>query len=196
MGFGRRRRDALERLVIVVDRRGLERIAADVLLVVSGLLACGCDVIDIGIGTTPTTALMVAHRKAAGGIMITASHNPMPWNGIKFFSADAVAPPKPVVDRILNLFQSRDFKLVPADATGHVSRDDSSIPLHVETVLKTVDADAIRRGRFKVVLDSVNGGTLEGLRDRWGTHEGYAEFLGLDAARQAAVRSNLRFTQP
>jgi phosphomannomutase len=143
---------------VVVGRDS--RVSGDMVrsAVVSGLLACGCDVIDIGIGTTPTTALMAAHRQAAGGIMITASHNPMPWNGIKFFSADAVAPPKPVVDQILALFHSRDFKLVPADATGRVSRDDSSIPLHVETVLQTVDADAIRRQRFKVVLDSVNGG--------------------------------------
>jgi phosphomannomutase len=126
--------------------------------VISGLLACGCDVVDIGICTTPTTALTVAHRKAAGGIMITASHNPAPWNGIKFFSADAVAPPKPIVEPILDRFRDRDFALVPATEVGSMTCDDTATAHHVNTVLGTVDADAIRARRFKVVLDSVNGG--------------------------------------
>ncbi len=126
--------------------------------VISGLLACGCDVVDIGIGTTPTTALAVAHRKASGGIMITASHNPAPWNGIKYFSAEAVAPPQPVVEQILARFHNRDFTLVPAAETGSVTRDDTATAHHVDTVLRTVDVDAIRARRFQVVLDSVNGG--------------------------------------
>ena len=125
--------------------------------VVSGVLACGCDVIDIGVCGTPTTALMVAARQAAGGIMLTASHNPSPWNGIKFIGPDAVAPPRPVAEKILDVFHRRQFKFASADDVGHVSVDGSADERHVEAVLRTVNGEAIRECCFKVVLDSVNG---------------------------------------
>lgn len=125
--------------------------------VVAGLTACGCDVIDAGVGTTPGVAIMVARHRAAGGVMITASHNPLPWNGIKFFTADAVAPPAPVVEDILSVFRERNFQLAPTEQVGQVSHDESVHDHHVSLVLETVNVEAIRRRKFNVTLDSVNG---------------------------------------
>ena len=132
--------------------------------VVSGLLACGCDVVDVGVCATPTTAMMVTRHKAAGGVMITASHNPKPWNGIKFFSAEGCAPPKPVAEKILGVLAARDFRFVPTEKVGRLSCDETAVTQHVEAVLKTVDAATIRKRRFRVVLDSINGGGAVGGR--------------------------------
>ena len=142
---------------IVVGRDS--RISGDMVrsAVISGLLAGGCDVIDLGVCGTPTTAFMVARLGAAGGIMITASHNPLPWNGIKFFGPDAAAPARAVAEKILGILHGRQFRLVPTESVGHATSDDSANRRHVEAVLKTVDVAAIQRRRFKVVLDSING---------------------------------------
>ncbi|MBN1513829.1 MAG: phosphoglucosamine mutase [Phycisphaerae bacterium] len=132
--------------------------------VVSGLLACGCDVVDVGVCATPTTAMMVTRHKAAGGVMITASHNPKPWNGIKFFGAEGCAPPKPLAEKILGVLAARDFRFVPTEKVGRLACDETAVTQHVEAVLKTVDAAAIRKRRFRVVLDSINGGGAVGGR--------------------------------
>jgi phosphomannomutase len=125
--------------------------------VVSGLLACGCDVVDVGIAATPSIAIMVGHASARGGIVITASHNPPPWNGIKFLTAEGCAPPASVAQRIIDTLHGGRFAYKPVEALGALSCDDRVHDLHVEKVLKLVDVAAIRRRKFRCVLDSVNG---------------------------------------
>ncbi|MCK6456965.1 MAG: phosphoglucosamine mutase [Phycisphaerae bacterium] len=125
--------------------------------VVSGLLAAGCDVIDLGVVTTPGTALMVGRRRAAGGAVITASHNPIVWNGVKFLSSQGFAPPSDEAQRILDRFRRREFVLAPVERIGSEQVDASTHEAHVTAVLAVVDVEAIRRRRFRVVLDSVNG---------------------------------------
>ncbi|MHC4083100.1 MAG: phosphohexomutase domain-containing protein, partial [Planctomycetota bacterium] len=99
----------------------------------------------------------VRARDAAGGMMITASHNPAEWNGIKCISADGAAPPRLEADQILCRFGERDFQLaLPRDFLAR-EHDDRSGDAHVEKVLTHVDAEAIRSAGLKVVLDSVNG---------------------------------------
>lgn len=124
---------------------------------VAGLMASGCDVVDLGIVTTPGTARMVGHLRASGGLVITASHNPAIWNGLKFLTARGFAPPPDEARRILDRLRARQFALVPVERVGVERRDESTHEQHVSAVLAVVDVDAVRGRRFKVVLDSVNG---------------------------------------
>lgn len=123
----------------------------------SGLLAAGCNVIDLGIATTPGTALMVRERSAKGGIVITASHNPIEWNGIKFITSEGRAPTDSTAREIFEIQRGGKWRFVGVDRVGHVERDLSTADRHVARVLGVVDAAAIRRRQLKVVLDSVNG---------------------------------------
>ncbi|HRX87009.1 MAG TPA: phosphoglucosamine mutase [Phycisphaerae bacterium] len=125
--------------------------------VVSGLLAGGCDVVDLGIVTTPTVAIAVRELAAAGGIVITASHNPSQWNGIKFINRSGCAPPRSEAEQIIAAFRAQDPRLVEVDAIGRLSSDESASDRHVEKVLSIVDVERIRDRGFRVVLDSVNG---------------------------------------
>ncbi|MCP4590712.1 MAG: phosphoglucosamine mutase [bacterium] len=125
--------------------------------VLSGLLAGGCEVIDLGIVSTPGAAMMVNELQAAGGIIITASHNPVEWNGIKFISAAGCAPAKSEAEQIIARFQSGDFAPVGVDRIGTATPDDSTHRRHVDKVLRTVDRELISKQGFRVVLDSVCG---------------------------------------
>ena len=125
--------------------------------VLSGLLGGGCEVIDLGIVTTPGAAIMVNESGADGGIVITASHNPVIWNGLKFLTRHGAAPPKDEVDEILALYRSRDFAHVAVDKVRAGTRDESTHRRHVDKVLATVNAGAIAERGFHVVLDSVCG---------------------------------------
>lgn len=124
---------------------------------VAGLLSAGCEVVDLGIVTTPGTALMVGRQKAAGGVVITASHNPVIWNGIKFLTPRGFAPPADEAQRILDRYRKKDFTLVAVDRLHAERYDASSHEEHVAAVLAQVDVEAIRARAFRVVLDSVNG---------------------------------------
>jgi phosphomannomutase len=123
----------------------------------AGLDAVGARVIDLGVVPTPTVGIMVSDHGAAGGMMITASHNPAEWNGLKCIGADGAAPPRPEVDRILRCFRERDFHV--AQPREHTARehDGRGNELHVERVLAQVDVKAIRSAGLRSVLDSVNG---------------------------------------
>ena len=131
--------------------------------VVAGLLASGCRVVILGVATTPAVAFMVRQLNADGGIVITASHNPIIWNGIKFLTNEGLAPPPERAKQLFDRYHAKQFNLVDVDRIGAVTRDDTAAAVHVDAVLKTVDAGAIANRRFRVVLDSVNGaGGAEG----------------------------------
>jgi phosphomannomutase len=125
--------------------------------VTRGLTATGCSVVDLGVVSTPGVAVMVRHLQAAGGVVVTASHNPSAWNGIKFLVSPGIAPPADRAERILDRYKNKSFTLVDAGNAGQVSRDDSTHEQHVGRVVDVLDAAAIRKRGFKVVLDSVNG---------------------------------------
>ena len=125
--------------------------------VVAGLLATGCTVLDAGIATTPTCGVLVQHHNAAGGLQITASHNPIQWNGLKPFShAGAVLNAVQGVE-LLRILNGQSFKLVSWEKLGSVEVLDNAAAPHIERVLSLVDVAAIRRRRFKVVLDCNHG---------------------------------------
>ena len=123
----------------------------------SGLAAAGCRVVDAGILSTPGIAVLVRHLGAAGGAVITASHNPLPWNGIKLMSPAGMALTRDQGRPILDLYDRQSFAEAPADQIpAAVAAPDAAL-LHVDRVLATVGSAAIRAARFRIVVDCVNG---------------------------------------
>lgn len=124
---------------------------------VSGLLACGCEVIELNVASTPATALMVRQHEAAGGVVITASHNPVMWNGIKFLTDEGLAPPPGPAGEIFKLYRNKTFKLAKAEAMRPPVSDKTADDAHVQAAMGIIYADQIIEKRFRVVLDSING---------------------------------------
>ncbi len=120
----------------------------------------GCDVIDIGIVPTPTVELMTKILKADGGIMISASHNPVEWNAFKMINKSGTFLNSGEIARFFN-FLDEDFKYVLWNKTGTITYNSFAENVHIEKVLKVINKDKIRRKAFKVVLDSVNGAGSE-----------------------------------
>jgi phosphomannomutase len=128
----------------------------------AGLLSVGVDVVDVGVATTPSVALMGRYLKAQAAIVITASHNPLIWNGIKFVRDDGICFPPAQAAQIKQIFLDlRAGKLaVPLadiDHLGLFSEDSRVHANHVQTVLQYFDVRGIAEKRYRVVLDSVNG---------------------------------------
>jgi phosphomannomutase len=155
--FLRSRNLNVEKLVVCMGRDSRPSGQSLASAVTSGLTTAGIDVIDLGIVTTPTVGIMVRHLACAGGIVITASHNPLPYNGIKLLLDNAMAPPPDVAGQIKICFEIRDFfsddRLKPGSVVSSNEADD----IHIAKVLRIVDQKAIAKKQFKVVLDSVNG---------------------------------------
>lgn len=124
---------------------------------VAGLLAAGCRVTTLGIVTTPTVALMAEHLHADGGMVITASHNPIIWNGIKALRHDGVAPPADQAQQIIDAFKQDRIEYVSVDRLQPTAHDATGNDVHVRRVLDHIDVQAVRKRKPRVVLDSVCG---------------------------------------
>ena len=122
-----------------------------------GLLAAGCTVLDIGVVATPTATLMIEHLKADGGVVISASHNPIEWNALKFFRADGIYLNEQDGRELLNIWGTGDFARVDYGGLKPVESIAEPEKYHVERVLALVDADRIRARKFHVALDCCNG---------------------------------------
>jgi phosphomannomutase len=122
----------------------------------SSLLLSGCPIVNIGVVPTPTVQIMVEHLKAAGGIVISASHNPIQWNAFKLIGKTGTFLTAGEIERFFRLMEGQ-FTYRPWDGTGAVTRDDSAADIHIRKVLSVVNAGSIRRKKFTVALDSVNG---------------------------------------
>jgi phosphomannomutase len=126
--------------------------------VTCGLLASGCDVIDVGVMPTPTIQIYVASIHARGGIALTASHNPPEYNALKLFNAQGLFFNNYERSELLDLYHQSDFRQATNAEIRRVASDrDTPSRLHIERVLHHVNVEAIRRRRFRVALDSVNG---------------------------------------
>ena len=127
--------------------------------IVSGtLMGCGFDVLDVGLSTTPTIEVAVQLHKSAGGIILTASHNPKQWNALKLLNAKGEFLSAVDGENILALAENDDFTFTEVDDLGHYTFDDSFNDKHIEAVLKLdlVDIDLVKSAKFKVVVDAVN----------------------------------------
>ncbi|TFG47998.1 MAG: phosphoglucosamine mutase [Candidatus Brocadiia bacterium] len=125
--------------------------------VISGLCSVGINAIDLGLVITPSVGVMLRELDCEGGVMITASHNPIPYNGIKLLLADGMAPPAEKAGRIREIYLERKFGFVDSPACGKVEFNFQTYDIHIGKVLSLVDRKAVSSKQFKVVLDSVNG---------------------------------------
>ncbi len=123
----------------------------------AALAASGVEVIDLDIVTTPGVAMMVQHLKADAGVIATASHNPIQWNGLKFLNHRAVALPPADAAKLKDLYNQQVTSYTPVQQLLPVIKNSETHALHVKRVLDRVDTLGISTRRYKVVLDSVNG---------------------------------------
>lgn len=153
---------------IVVGRDG--RAGGDVChqVVIAQLRACGFEVIDVGVATTPTVGVAVKANEAAGGVVVTASHNPEQWNGVKPITREGRAPSKESAARIVGYFHESRSSCAPFNAIGGCTGDGAAAHTHVAKVLEAIEtvtpvAEIKSRG-FRVAVDSVNASGAAGAR--------------------------------
>ncbi len=133
--------------------------------IASGLTAVGRDVIDADVAATPTTGVLVRQFRAAGGIQISASHNPAEYNGMKLFSSAGRVIPEAAGRNVLERYERGSPQWVAHEQLGRVTQCDDSSGEHCRLVLGTVDVQRIRSRRFKVLLDANHGsGSVLGRR--------------------------------
>lgn len=123
------------------------------------LLSTGCRVIDIGIVPTPTVQMAIEHHKAAGGIAITASHNPIQWNGLKFMDHNGRFLSPAEAAKVYAMGDNNEYQLQEWSGLGNEEKDTQANQRHIEEILKLdyIDLEKIQSRKFKVVLDTVNG---------------------------------------
>ena len=125
--------------------------------VAEGLCLVGIDVIDLGIVSTPGVGIMVRQLGCVGGVVITASHNPAQYNGIKLLLDNGIAPPVGAAEQIKQCFFGKRFSILDSTDIGEVSSNEQTDATHIAKVMAIVDKEAVAAKGFKVVLDSVNG---------------------------------------
>lgn len=150
-------------IVVTRDGRGTGRMLADAIR--SGLCAVGRDVIDADVAATPTAGVLVRHLQAAGGIQISASHNPSPYNGMKLFGSDGRVLTADLGEQVVQRYRGGSIGWVGHDGVGRVLPCADSTSRHLELVLNTIDVERVRARRFRVLLDSNHGaGSILGRR--------------------------------
>ena len=127
-------------------------------LVVSTLRALGIDVVDLGLSTTPTVEIAVPLEKAAGGIILTASHNPVQWNALKLLNEKGEFISGKDGEEVLQIASREDFTFAPVTKLGAYTKDDTYLQKHIDMILKLplVDVEAVKSRGFRVVVDAVN----------------------------------------
>lgn len=125
--------------------------------VMAGLCSVGIEGVDLGLVTTPGVGIMLRRLGCRGGIMITASHNPLAYNGIKLLLDNGVAPPPETAAQIRRSFLDRRFRYVSSSECGRVDVNSETDRIHIEKVLTVVQSQQIARRKYNIVLDSVNG---------------------------------------
>ncbi|MCR4828802.1 MAG: phosphoglucosamine mutase [Bacteroidales bacterium] len=147
-----------KRLTLVVGRDARLSGAMVDRLVVATLMGMGVDVIETGLSTTPTTEMAVIEHKAAGGVIITASHNPKHWNALKLLNAKGEFIDAAEGNEVLRLAESDEINFAEVDDLGTVTEDLGTIDMHIERVLALplVDKEAIAKAHFRIAVDAVN----------------------------------------
>lgn len=143
---------------IIIGRDG--RISGEMVqrLVVSTLNALGLDVIDLGLSTTPTVEMAVVFENAAGGIILTASHNPKEWNALKLLNSKGEFISGDDGAKVLDLAAREAFVFASVDQLGSYTTNNDLLQKHIDTVVSypLVDVAAVKKAKFKVVLDAIN----------------------------------------
>src|SRR5690606_25663088 len=127
-------------------------------LVVQTLSGLGLNVLDLGLSTTPTVEYAVIQEKAAGGIILTASHNPKEWNALKLLNEKGEFISDADGKELLEIAENFEIPFSGVDDLGKVTYDDTYLQKHIDQILALplVDIEAIKKANFKVAIDCVN----------------------------------------
>jgi phosphomannomutase len=158
MAFAKFCRDNRKSNKIIIGSDGRLK-GEEISAVVTHTLAfAGFEVIDIGVVPTPTVQLAVEKLKAAGGIAVTASHNPQQWNGLKFLDSDGTFLKPAQITEVKKNLKQKKYKLVRFKNIKPIKQDLTWIDKHIELVLESgfVNVSRIKKRKFKVVVDAVN----------------------------------------
>ena len=147
-----------EKLTVIIGRDA--RISGPMIhnLVQNTLVGLGINVIDLGLSTTPTVEIAVPLEKADGGIILTASHNPKQWNALKLLNAKGEFLNGEDGAKILEIAEAEAFDFSDVDSLGEVTENNAYMDIHIDEVLDLplVDVEAVKKRKFKVVVDGVN----------------------------------------
>ena len=143
------------RIVIGTDTRPSREMVTQA--AVAGLLSVGCVPVELGVVPVPTVQLHTRTLGAAGGICVTASHNPREWNALKFFARDGVVLRPNQFEELIDIYHQADYPRVSAHEIAVPEIDDNAIGIHRDVVLRMLNVDLVRKRRFKVALDCCNG---------------------------------------
>ena len=156
--FIKKRNPEAKKIKVVIGRDA--RISGKMIsnLVANTLVGLGINVIDLGLSTTPTVEVAVPLEKANGGIILTASHNPKQWNALKLLNEKGEFLNGADGEEILELADNEDFEFAEVDDLGSYRKNKKYLKKHIKEVLKLdlVDVKAIKKAKFKVVVDGVN----------------------------------------
>ena len=163
--------------------------------VANAITKAGFDVIDVGILPTPTILLLIRKWGLSGGIIITASHNPAEYNGLKFASSEGFFLDTDEVTEMKDYLE-KNKPLIESSIVGTITKPDNAGRVHIDTILSHIDVDAIREKNFKVVLDPINsaGATVTPeLLQEFGTQTTVinGEPNGIFAHKPEPIRENL-----
>lgn len=127
-------------------------------IVVNTLIGLGIDVIDVGLSTTPTVEMAVVFHEAAGGIILTASHNPKEWNALKLLNEKGEFISGNDGAALLEIAAKDDYSFASVDKLGTCVTDETMLDKHIEAVVNypLVDVAAIKKAKFKIVVDAIN----------------------------------------
>lgn len=143
---------------IIVGRDG--RISGEMVqrLVVSTLISLGLDVVDVGLSTTPTVEMAVMFENAAGGIILTASHNPKEWNALKLLNSNGEFIDSNDGATVLTLAEKEDFTFAAVDKLGSYTQNNTALQQHIDAVVNypLVNVEAITKSKFKIIVDAIN----------------------------------------
>jgi len=125
--------------------------------VISGLLAAGTDVIDVGHVLTPTVQQMIRHFDAKGGLVISASHNPIQWNGIKVMNESGSFLTPEEYDNYMAIYNKNEPALADWKSVGTYTTFDDALEIHVDRILSAIDTTSIKEANLNVLVDPNNG---------------------------------------
>jgi phosphomannomutase len=185
-------------IIVGRDARTSGKMVSD--LVCSTLNSLGFDIIDLGLSTTPTVEIAVPKEGAAGGIILTASHNPAQWNALKLLNADGEFISDADGKALIEIADTDDYSFAGYKDLGSYRTDDTYLKQHIDSILAlpTVDIEAIKKANFRVVVDAVNstgGIAVPMLLRALGVHnikEINCEPTGLFAHNPEPIPENLR----
>ena len=150
-------------VVVGRDSRVTGQLCEDI--VSATLASVGCNVVKVGIVPTPTVAMGVLKHKAAGGIIISASHNPAEWNALKLLNEKSEFLDADQGKKVIEISESGEFAYQPYDKIGTISEDHDLLDDHINEILNLpyINADEIAAKNFSVAVDAVNGAGSEAI---------------------------------